>query len=76
MAEWWNVPRDPLILGNLKTVQSCKTRVYIYIYDNDNKYILDNDIYLIHGKYSVTLGFMKLFCKTTIIRQLRRWNEM
>ena len=24
-----------------------------------NKYILDINIYLIHGKYSATLGFMK-----------------
>ena len=33
-----------------------------------NEYILDICIYLIHGKYSATLGFMMFFCKTTIIR--------
>ena len=41
---------------------------YIYIY-----------IYVIHEKYSVTLGFMKFIkvykiYKTTFIRQLRGWN--
>ena len=28
-----------------------------------DKYILDVYIYLIHGKYSATLGFMKFFVK-------------
>ena len=44
-----------LIRKNLKYLFN-DPRKYIYIY-NDNKYILD--IYLIHGKYSATLGFMK-----------------
>ena len=37
--------------------------LYIYIYRYIimiiNKYVLDIYIYLIHGKYSATLGFMK-----------------
>ena len=36
-------------------------------------------MYIIHGKYSATLGFMKFIkvfkiYKTTFIKQLRRWN--
>ena len=43
-----------------------------------NIYVLDTYIYSIHGKYSVTLGFMKFMkkfkiYKTTFIRQLRRF---
>ena len=40
--------------------------IYIYIYIMIviiNEYILDIYIYLIHGKYSATLGFMKFFVK-------------
>ena len=46
-----------------------------------NKYILDIYIYiyiyiwLIHGIYTTTPGFHGIFCKTTIIRQLRKSNE-
>ena len=45
-----------MIDNNIKNID---IYIYIYIY-----------IYLIYGKYSATLGFMKFFCKTTIIRQL------
>ena len=50
--------------------------IYIYIYIMIiNKYILD--IYIFYPwKIFCHLRFHEVFCKITIIRQLRRWNEL
>ena len=51
------------------------THIYIYIYIYINKLISITYIYLIHGISTATPGFHGFFFKTTIIRQLRKWNE-